>query len=581
MKSISVKNFRSIKESGNIEFPKLTLLLGENSIGKSSFLRMFPLLKQSISHSRTEPILWYTPDYVDFGSYNETRSHGTKGSSGIEFDFELEFNKNFLTQVDQLGRFINTLFRSKLENEDDFELYTSLKKDNEIQEYFNKYNPSKKNNDISLNVAIKVFSKSVTYTISVLDHNVSIKHHFNENDAHKDVVTIDKVNIGNYFNFKLIPLESKQLIPEIDLLNIVMNSDSTNDESLSRQSNKEIVSSLLFGTTNKDIETENNEVPARMLSDFDFIPFRSIKEQIDYIRHTLSIDKKIEKTFKNQEEKKGMIYFDFKRQLFSSYAVTLRKIKNNFSEKKFATFSLAAQLNDLIQLINNDLTDSLYNLSYATPVRANAERHYRNQSLSIDSVTPNGENVPTILKNLKENHRKEFDHWQKWTNTSLGIVFDIVSDTSMSSISVQQSGQNSYNLADTGFGYSQMLPIILNLWLHKDDSVESYKTKNKQLALFEQPELHLHPRMQADLMHAIASIAANSKNTGLIMETHSEYMVKQLGHDIAHGILKPNDVQILIFNSENGVAKISKATFLENGSLSNWPTGFFQPEYGV
>ena len=71
MKSLYLKNFRSIECSGDIELKPLTVLLGTNSSGKSSFLRVLPLLKQSIETKSRGPILWFG-NYVDFGSFNET-----------------------------------------------------------------------------------------------------------------------------------------------------------------------------------------------------------------------------------------------------------------------------------------------------------------------------------------------------------------------------------------------------------------------------------------------------------------------------------------------------------------------------
>lgn len=48
MEKIQIKNFRSIKDSGAIEIKPITVLLGKNSCGKSSFLRISPLLKPTL-----------------------------------------------------------------------------------------------------------------------------------------------------------------------------------------------------------------------------------------------------------------------------------------------------------------------------------------------------------------------------------------------------------------------------------------------------------------------------------------------------------------------------------------------------
>ena len=78
LKSIGIKNFRSLKntcigEKEVVDLKPLTMLLGKNSSGKSSFLRLFPLLKQSVS-ARTRGVLSFFGDEVDFGDFDTTVS---------------------------------------------------------------------------------------------------------------------------------------------------------------------------------------------------------------------------------------------------------------------------------------------------------------------------------------------------------------------------------------------------------------------------------------------------------------------------------------------------------------------------
>lgn len=73
MKAIRLKSFRSLTDTGWVDLRPLTVLVGRNSSGKSSFLRFLPLLRQSIEARTTGPIQWYG-DYVDFGGFDETVS---------------------------------------------------------------------------------------------------------------------------------------------------------------------------------------------------------------------------------------------------------------------------------------------------------------------------------------------------------------------------------------------------------------------------------------------------------------------------------------------------------------------------
>lgn len=59
MNNIRLINFRNIADSGEIELKPLTILVGKNGSGKSSFLRLFPLLQQSMEVTKRDPFLWY------------------------------------------------------------------------------------------------------------------------------------------------------------------------------------------------------------------------------------------------------------------------------------------------------------------------------------------------------------------------------------------------------------------------------------------------------------------------------------------------------------------------------------------
>ncbi|WP_273750946.1 DUF3696 domain-containing protein [Leuconostoc mesenteroides] len=107
----------------------------------------------------------------------------------------------------------------------------------------------------------------------------------------------------------------------------------------------------------------------------------------------------------------------------------------------------------------------------------------------------------------------------------------------------------------------------------------SFYTEPVQIvSLLEQPELHLHPAMQPSLMHTL-DLVLSKNNMSMMIETHSEYMIKQLGVDIARNFIDADDVQILIFDENEGKSVIKTSRFLENGTLEDWPLGFFQPDY--
>lgn len=94
MDKIQLKNYRCFEDTGEIELKPITFLVGANSSGKSSFLKFFPLLKQSIGVKRNGVFLWLSKD-VDFKDFKNTVKDG-KGDIEIIFTTSnLEMNGGF------------------------------------------------------------------------------------------------------------------------------------------------------------------------------------------------------------------------------------------------------------------------------------------------------------------------------------------------------------------------------------------------------------------------------------------------------------------------------------------------------
>ena len=87
MDIIRVKNVRSIIDSGDMKLSSINILLGRNSSGKSSLLRLFPMLKESARNELRGPILWFDENY-DFGGFANTYSrHAQEGDELMSLEF--------------------------------------------------------------------------------------------------------------------------------------------------------------------------------------------------------------------------------------------------------------------------------------------------------------------------------------------------------------------------------------------------------------------------------------------------------------------------------------------------------------
>ena len=114
-----------------------------------------------------------------------------------------------------------------------------------------------------------------------------------------------------------------------------------------------------------------------------------------------------------------------------------------------------------------------------------------------------------------------------------------------------------------------------------------YIDRNQRIPLviaIEQPELHLHPAIQAKLAKAfIACIDLARKNNcdiQLLIETHSETIVNYFGRAIARELLNPNDISVILFEKETdqSVTTVRNSNYDADGFLTNWPYGFFDSE---
>jgi len=163
MNKIGFENFRSFDDTGFIDIKPLTIFVGTNSSGKSSILRSFPLIKESLRLKPIGPILW-SNDQVDFGSFEEVKKRdSSKNEIILKFSTKVAINRN------------SFLYRQS------FSDYPSNDSVHESKIYVK----IMKNND-------KEYISSVL--IEIYDHSIEIKY----NDNYKKKDESEKKNNYNY-----------------------------------------------------------------------------------------------------------------------------------------------------------------------------------------------------------------------------------------------------------------------------------------------------------------------------------------------------------------------------------------------
>lgn len=121
--------------------------------------------------------------------------------------------------------------------------------------------------------------------------------------------------------------------------------------------------------------------------------------------------------------------------------------------------------------------------------------------------------------------------------------------------------------ADVGYGISQIMPIVIEL-----------ATRTESVVCIEQPETHLHPRLQASLGDLfLDSIRADGRRNQLIVETHSEHLLLRIQRRIREHGLDPETVAVLYVDQDDqGEATVQRLRMDEDGDfIDEWPGGFF------
>ena len=94
--------------------------------------------------------------------------------------------------------------------------------------------------------------------------------------------------------------------------------------------------------------------------------------------------------------------------------------------------------------------------------------------------------------------------------------------------------------------------------------------------MVEQPEIHLHPRLQAEFGSFLADCIKSKQGNQFIIETHSEHLILRLQRLVREGILKPQDISVIFVSKKPGGAKAQCLELDENGDfIDDWPGGFF------
>ena len=280
------------------------------------------------------------------------------------------------------------------------------------------------------------------------------------------------------------------------------------------------------------------------------------------------------------ELQSGSQSFAFKRTVGRAWDLPPPTKCYGFPDQVFAYFQNASFLGEL-QLQFEQLFGRVF---YLGPLRDFPQRHYvwsgsqpadmgRRGERAVDAVLASrdrGKYISPGRRRKKQTLEERVAYWLK----ELGLIHSftvtpIASGSNLYEVRVRRSASSSEVLiTDVGFGVSQVLPVL----------VLCYYVPEGSTILLEQPEIHLHPSVQSGLADVLVD-AIKNRNLQIIVESHSEHLLRRLQRRIADETLAPDDVSLYFCEVDQHDSRLTKLEVNLFGNITNWPKDFFGDEF--
>jgi predicted ATPase len=231
----------------------------------------------------------------------------------------------------------------------------------------------------------------------------------------------------------------------------------------------------------------------------------------------------------------------------------------------------------------------LQNIFYLGPLRSHPRRVYQWSGDTPPDVGAQGEYaIPALLAATEANRKlnrgkrqklQRFDTFIAAWLKDLGVIENF-------SVKPVAEGRKEYEvlirthadtpevkLTDVGFGVSQVLPAL----------VQAFYAPPNAVVWMEQPEIHLHPSVQANLADTfISAVQAYEngapRNVQIIIESHSEHFLTRLQRRVAERWISPDEVAIYFVHRQKHGAELEPLALDMCGNIANWPANFFGDE---
>jgi len=232
--------------------------------------------------------------------------------------------------------------------------------------------------------------------------------------------------------------------------------------------------------------------------------------------------------------------------------------------------------------ISRHVDRTLAGMTYLGPVRSHPRRFYTTSGELMDTVGVQGEHTPHVLLREGRGFQQKINGWferfgipyklslESIGNPVVGSLFGLTLTDGRTRVKVGPS--------DVGFGIGQLLPVLVEGLLDAPGVI-----------CVEQPEIHLHPRLQgelADFLIETAGVerAAVRRRTvdakQWIVETHSEALIRRLQRRVRERTLHKEDLSVLYVEPLAHGSCVRELRLDDDGGfIDSWPDGFFDERF--
>lgn len=602
-----ISNFKSFKDERSLEFAPLTLICGANSTGKSTVIQSILLIKQTLQHSpAVRPIALNGP-LVRLGVFNDIKNQtATQDADAIINNSAVSGDDNGESLV-TLGWTIDEARNTTGGESGWVRISTADIKSAHIRFSFDAEAPRRDLESAQIQPTIK-FSQ-VDASISEFDgtaHRLLVTAQRSSKRGRKpkyDSITLDESS--NPFEFLVQEIDSETKVrvlekkPDARLIGCAMRHFFPDRMVVRYDRSREIAKEIACRIA--AIRTPS----FRRINITGFlIPNDIVKFVFDALKAGSQNSSRIEE-LQNQifgESGLGPIQLNEWMRKFSEIPPIIRRSFNNIisqnlsvlEEMVYANLSRDITVSEVKDDLLNEIISANYDffrfsLSYLGPLRDEPKAMYPLQALaSPTDVGIKGELTAAVL-NLNEKVLVEYvpsryfsedvfkpqavrarlkDAVTDWLQY-LGVAVDFETTEKGKfghDLRVRTNKSTNFqDLTNVGVGVSQVLPIVVHCILASPGST----------IILEQPELHLHPAVQARLADFFVSMIYLKKQC--ISETHGEYLVERLRYrivnDRSNTIL--DNTKIYFFEQKDGATACRSVPLTRFGAIEDWPDDFF------